>query len=228
MNWLQRLYRKADLNIPAGVSADAVAERVANQIAKTVRHEAEHGARWAQEFYTNKRRLDQMNRSEEEGYSERAEEEMGLQTDLTEDIFDDTSEARSMSNSELLSRAIRIANSKSPFYIPTDAVEDARLASGTWGLFEAVQRPGEKKQAPVQPHVAWNEEKRKLQVDVADIVESYNRALSGIPQQPKPPTFQDDGTRADTPGVSRQPPTGQGGFAPATPATPAVPAVGAR
>lgn len=206
MSWLKRKVY-ADLYVPPGINVDVLAERVANQIAKTVVHEAAHGKRWAEEYYTNKRKLDQMSRSEEEGYSERAELATGLPVELDESIFDESKDEQTISNRELLQRAIAISNRKNPFYIPPDAVIDVPLG-GDWGRFQMVQRPGQPQQSQQTPkplHVSWNEQNRKLEVDVDAIVKSFNQALMGI-KSPEPPTYQDDGISPDIPGVSRQPP----------------------
>lgn len=206
-NYIPSLFfqKIADLHVPPGTNVDMIVERVANQIAKVVIHEAEHGRRWAQEFYTNKQRLDQMQRSQEESYAEQAAERASLKVDLDEGILGDSQEEKIITNHELLVKAINISNLKNSFYIPPDLVRDVPLG-GHWGQFEAIQTPdGQVKQAPASPHVAWNEKDRKLDIDVTSIVNSYDKSLQGL-KPTYPATFQDDGTEPDLPGVSRQPP----------------------
>jgi hypothetical protein len=210
---------------PPGVNISKVVEVVANQIASTIIHEAAHGKRWAEEYYTNKQSLSEMNRSEEEGYAEEAEQRANFKTQLTKDIYDESEGTDIISNQEILNIAIRDANSKNDFYIPTNAVEDVSLDRTQWGEFEMIQTPGfpPSMEPTSNPHMAWDEQSRKLKVDVDAIVEEYNKALEMSYQQQRPSTIQDDGVTPDVPGVSQQPPNDMG-----VPSVPAIPGIGAR
>lgn len=209
MNWLKRLYRTAKLVIPSGVNPGYVSDRVANMIASTIIHEATHGNRWAQFFYTNKIPLNQMNRSVEERIAEDAEHSAGLQYQINPNdasFYGDSSNETVMTNEDLLSRAIAIANSKSNFYIPADLVEDAPLAPEAQGMFEANQ--DNVTRATTTPHIAWREADRKLLVDVNKIVQNYNAVLGSFRnKQPaaRPPTFQ-EGEQNMAPGYTQQSP----------------------
>ncbi len=220
------LAREADLVAPPGVNMSKLVEAVAAQIATTIIHEAAHGKRWAEQFYTNKQQLSNMNRSEEEQFAEQAESRANLPTAITTDIFGDSEEEEFMSNQAILRKSVQVANGKNDFFIPLESIEDASLGSdNAWGQFEMTQGP-QPGSATSDPHIAWSDRDRTLKVDVEAIVDEYNRVVEmSLQQQPHPATYQNDGIEADIPGVSQQEPQTS---IDAIQARPSVPAIGAR
>jgi hypothetical protein len=226
-NWLKRVYAK--LIVPAGINPAYVSDKVANMIASTIIHEATHGSRWAKYFYTNQIPLNQMNRSVEERMAEDAERAAGLKFEIDPNdanLYGDSKNETAMTNEELLSRAVSIANSKTNFYIPADAVEEAPLSPEAQGMFQAVQDSVTR--ANTTPHIAWRAADRKLLIDVNKIVENYNSSLSGFGQRRPvilPSTFQ-EGEQNLTPGYTQQSPLSTA--RPGVPSSPAVPSRGSR
>ena len=222
-NSIPSIFTNAQLVAPPGFSIDRIAEAVGNQIAKTIIHEAAHGKEWATQYYTYQKQLGEMNRGEEESIAEQAEGRAGLGTDLGQDIYDESETTDQLDNREMLRRAIDIANRNNEFHIPSDAVEDANLGQSAWGQFEMVQGPEVQPQRQVSesnPNIAWNEQNRKLQVDVSSIVNEYNASIQNL-GQPQPATHQDDGISPDVPGVSQQLPETSSDAVPAAGARPA-------
>lgn len=193
---------------PPGVSIDKLAEIVGSQIARTIIHEAAHGKRWAQEYLSGNMKLQNLSTPEEEMYAEQAESRSGLSTELTSDVFDDSETEDMMDAESLLSRAVQISNSKNDFYIPRNSIKNVDLSQdGAWGQFEMIQ--GEEMNPQEDITVAWDENNRKLLVDVESIINEYNKAISqsDILRHQQNQTRQDDGMEPDVPGVSQDPPT---------------------
>lgn len=165
---------------------------VANQIASTIIHEAAHGERWAQQYLPGNLDLQNMNRGEEEGFAEQAEQNAGLDTELNEGVFDDSTISEQLSPDSLLDKAIAIANSHNGFRIPRNAVVNAKLGPEVWGEFEMNQGPD--LELDEDTTVAWDHNNRKLLVDVESIINEYNRAvsLSTNNQQQNPSSSQNN------------------------------------
>ncbi len=197
----------AQLVAPPGVSIDRLSTVVANQVARTIIHEAAHGKRWAQEYLSGNLKLNDMSRSEEESFAERAEDRSGLQTNLMPDILDTSETEDQMSEETVLSHSISIANSNYDMYIPRSSVKSVNLHEGAWGQFDMVQG-GDTGPPQQDVVVAWNENERKLMIDVGSIIREYNRALSSSEQfnTQQNMTNQTDGMEPDLSGVSRDGP----------------------
>lgn len=195
----------SQLNIPPGVNPDRLSEIVGNQIASTIIHEAAHGKRWAQEYLSGRMKIEESRRSEEESIAERAEQKAGLNTDITDDILDPNSQGeQTISEDQLLTKAIEIANSKNEFYIPRSSVKNVKLGPSQWGQFEMIQGPDTTHENDIT--IAWDKNDRKLMVDVSSIIDEYNKAMSHSQTQNNNVTQQVDGQEPDVPGVSQDSP----------------------
>lgn len=201
---------QTQLFAPEGISLDKVVEVVANQIASTIIHEAAHGKRWAIEYLSGNMSLDNMNRGTEENIAEQAEDKAGLSTELTPDIFDDSSEEESTDANSLLNQAISIANTKNDFYIPANSVENAKLSPEAWGQFNMVGG-SDIDVSTANPSIAWDKYRRKLLIDVDSIVNEYNKAIAASQRmgRDRNMTQQTDGIQPDVPGVSQAQPLPQ-------------------
>jgi len=209
---------EADAIAPPGVNVNELVRAVSDQVGLTIIHEAAHGKRWAEEYRTHKRSLNDMNRNEEESIAEGAEQSANLSTDLGQNIFDDSEGTDIVSNAQILDMAVQTANARYEIFIPRNLVEDTSLGTDKWGEFEMIQGQ-EKLEKTISPHVAWSEQDRTLKVDVDAIVTAYNRKVDeSMEGRIHPSTFQDDGTEQDLPGVSQQPP----GSIPSLPEVPSI------
>lgn len=215
----QIVQKRSQLTAPAGVNIDKLANLVAIEVARTIRHEAQHGVRWATEYYSGKRDLSNMNRSEEEGIAEQAEHSI---PESTESIWDESDASQTMSHAEILNRAIAIVNKYTPFTIPVNRVKDTPLASGVWGQFEMTQDPDAEaiEYSTNQAPIAWDKENKFLLVDVSAIVAKYNQAIQGF-------IHPSSSTPINSP-VEEPAKEPVGNTVPAVPAVPAIPGRGAR
>jgi len=169
-------YVKSQLVAPPGVDVNKLVEIVASQIARTIIHEAAHGERWAQEYLSGNLSLTNMNRNEEEQFAEQAEQRSGLNSNFSGDIFNEQSTSSDVVQPEkLLDRAINLANDRNSFYIPRNSVKNTSLKPGAWGEFEMVSGPDLKQHKDIT--IAWDNNDRKLLVDVNAIIEEYNTAI---------------------------------------------------
>ena len=232
MTWLKIITAK--LVVPSGLNSAYVADRVANMIASTIVHEAAHGDRWSKFFYTTNKSLNDMNRSEEERIADDKERSVNLLSDIEWNdpalYSKNSSNATIMTNEELLSKAIAIANSKMNFYIPPDRVEDVVLPPQAQGMFESTQDGVAR--SDVSPEIAWREADRTLMVDVTKIVQNYNNALASYQgqQESLPATYQQgEGQGNLMPGYTKRSPLSVSvPSAPSAPTRTSVPGRGAR
>lgn len=172
----EQIHTSQNLVAPPGVDMDRLSQLVANQIASTIIHEAAHGERWAQQYLSGQMSLKDMNRTTEENIAEQAEDRANLATELDQSVLDDSAISEELSPEMLLDRAIQIANTSNNFYIPRNSVANARLGPEIWGEFEMIQGPDLEMADDIS--VAWDNNNRKLLVDIAAIVDQYNRAIS--------------------------------------------------
>jgi hypothetical protein len=195
---------------------------VAIEVARTIRHEAEHGVSWATQYYTHKKNLSEMNIGEEEQRAEKAESSI---SQPTESISDESAGTDTLSNADILKRAINVVNKNMPFHIPPERVQDTHLSPDRWGEFEMSQGPQEAslQYSTNQAPIAWDKENKVLKVDVDAIVEKYNEAIMQFSENRQ----MEGGSVA---GPSITPSSGGTGTqsVPSVPAASSVPSIGAR
>jgi len=212
---------------PPRINLEHLSEKAASAIAEVIVHEAEHQEQWRNKYFTGKKDLGRIDIPEEERIAEDAVGRAGLQTTLTDELFDTSEKEDVMSAEEILNRALRIANSKQ-VQVPRHDIEEANLGPDQWGQYEMTQEQWMLQNGleyTTNQHILWDNKRNKLVIDVNAIIDSYNRQAveeaEGMKTQTQPATYQDDGMQQDVPGVSQGVDTG-------VPSAPAAPTVEAR
>lgn len=210
--------KKSDLIAPPGVDMSKLSNIVGTHIARTIRHEAAHKERWMDFIVTHKKKLDQVNVGEEENFAETKEQEIPEVSN--KDVSGGSNETETMTNDQIIDKALPIIEKYSSVRISRDIIEDARLSPDREGEFEATQGPDDLSEDGT---VAIDVNSKKLKVDVDKIVSNYNQAIQGYLQN-KP---------ANRP-IQQQTPAMEQPVAPsfspgnAVPSIPSAPSVGAR
>lgn len=214
--FLQTLKKTCDLNAPAGVDLNKLANLVAGEVARTIRHEQAHKERWQEFYLTHRKDLKQVNISEEESFAEQKEREV---PDQPNDISGGSEDTESMTNEKILDLAVNLLGKYSQIQIPRESIEDAKLGPDRQGEFQMTQGPDDVSESGM---IAIDPNTHKLKVDVDKIIQKYNNAIQGYYKNVKP-------TSGPTPTttVPVSPPT-SGGAVPSVPSAPVVPSVGAR